>query len=504
VTRLGRNCVVLACMVCFVASAGACRTRRPPVEAPASPEAARPAEPVGRVATPPAPSPLPVPPVAGDRANPGDEATCALVAEPGDAVTTVALAERVDPSHAPHPTNDSERLLFGQIYETLVRVDCHGHPDTGLAASWRLDADGRTWTITLREHARFSDGTRLTAADVRASWSADGTGTELRPRVRRLVQSIVPVDERTLAVTLHSRADAPIALAHTDLAVARPAAGLTWPLGTRTDRAAPRPEASAGAGGAVITIERERVPPIRFLIGPGDPRDLLDRNVDLLLTRDRAALDYAMTLSQFRSVPLEWQRTLVLLAPGRAGQSSSLSEETRHAFASDAVRGEARGATGPFWWETLLNCVVSLPQVREGRVLSPRVLYDTADGAARDVAERLVGLVRAPNPPAQLLDGLLPARNGRTLQRTAGLPAEALARARRLGNDAGYIAALDRRPLDPCRDAWALTDEIPWLDLQAIVPLVETRLRAIVRKGRGGIVAVWDGGLHNVGADASR
>ena len=120
------------------------------------------------------------------------------------------------------------------------------------------------------------------------------------------------------------------------------------------------------------------------------------------------------------------------------------------------------------------------------RRVQPRVVYDTADDAARDVAERLVGSVRG------------------AFQRTTGLSGGQLARARLLGNDAGYIVALERQPLDPCRDARLLADAAPWLDLQTIVPLVETRLRAIVRNGRAGIVAEWDGGMHLAGGDAAR
>ena len=164
----------------------------------------------------------PPPAVAGDPARSRDDAECALTAEPGEPITTVALGEPVDPAHAPHPTNDSERLLFRQLYETLLRADCHGHAVPGLASEWRLDADGRTWIVVLREHARFSDGTPLTAAAIRASWVEPGDEEALRPRVRRLVESVAAVDDTTLAVTLRTRrGEAPLALAHTDLAIAR-------------------------------------------------------------------------------------------------------------------------------------------------------------------------------------------------------------------------------------------------------------------------------------------
>ena len=278
------------------------------------------------IPVPPPPTPAPQtpspgappsePPPSPAATAPGPATTsldCALIAEPGEPIATVALVDRVDPSNAPRPSNESEHLLFRQLYETLIRVDCKGRVRPGLAESWRLDADGRTWIVTLREHARFSDGTPVTSTDVRAGWMRDGAGDELLPHVSRLVQSVVPLDDRTVAIALRSpRVDMPLALAHTDLAIARPAAASRWPLGTRTDGAAPEPDAPAAAVDSVITVRRDNLPSLRFVVAPGDPRDLLDRGLDLLLTRDPAALDYAATLPHFQSVPLEWQRIHVL------------------------------------------------------------------------------------------------------------------------------------------------------------------------------------------------
>src|SRR5262245_3159866 len=96
-----------------------------------------------RVARTPAAG-LPNPPQA-DRPLDGTQARideCALIAGPGEPVATVGLSEPIDPSNAPSPSNDSERLLFRQLFETLVRVDCMGRVAPGLATSWHLDADG--------------------------------------------------------------------------------------------------------------------------------------------------------------------------------------------------------------------------------------------------------------------------------------------------------------------------------------------------------------------------
>jgi Bacterial extracellular solute-binding proteins, family 5 Middle len=405
---------------------------------------------------------------------------CAVIAAPGQPLATVALPDRIDPSNAPRPSNESERLLFRQLYETLVRVDCMGHVRPGLAASWRLDADGRTWIVTLRENARFADGTPVTADLVRASWIYDAGGDVLRPDVGRLVQSVVAVNDRTLAVLLlRPQTEAPIALAHPDLAIAKLVAGSSWPVGTRSGRITAVVDEPPAKPASALTITRDDLTPIRFLPASGDPRDFLDAGVDLLLTRDPAALDYARTLPQFQLVPLAWQRTHLLLVPDRSRPLSLQSEQARQRLAADAVRGEARGAQAPFWWQMLADCEVSPASPRSQSSPAPRIVFDANDGAARDLAERFVGLG--------------------TYERATGLTGRALAQARRLGTDGGYLMSVDSRPVDPCRDLHDLMEAAPWLDPEAIVPLVETRLQAIVRRGRTGISTEWDGGITLAG-----
>ena len=39
-----------------------------------------------------------------------------------------------------------------------------------------------------------------------------------------------------------------------------------------------------------------------------------------------------------------------------------------------------------------------------------------------------------------------------------------------------------------------------WLDPATIVPLVETRSQAVVRRGRAGLTTEWDGGVLIAGA----
>jgi hypothetical protein len=446
------------------------------------------------------------PPAAQTPAVPRPEADapeCALVSEPGEPIEAVGLADRVDPANAPRPSNDSERLVFRQLYETLIRVDCRGRAVPGLASSWRLEPDGRTWIVTLRDGAHFSDGTDVTAADIRAAWARDASG-ELRPQTNRLVQSVSLAGDRAVAVTLLSRrTDAPAALAHPDLAIAKPVDGSPWPLGTRGSRigADGRPAAAA----RTVTVVRDALPAIRFLVASADARDLLDQGADLLITRNPAVLGYAATLSQVQTLPLAWQHTHVLAVPGRPRSSPVLSEEQRQVLANDAVRGEARGAREPFWWQTATDCAVPAAPPRSQTAPTPRIVYDAGDSAARDLAERLVGLGRVSSPAATaLLDALLPNRAKGTFQRATGLSGAALALARRQGADAGYVLSVETQPIEPCRELQVLTEASRWLDPASLVPLVETRARAIVRRGRSGITLEADGGVVLTGQAGAR
>jgi peptide/nickel transport system substrate-binding protein len=52
------------------------------------------------------------------------------------------------------------------VYDTLIATDLRNQPIPQLAREWSLADDGRTWTFTLHEGAKWHDGTPLTAEDV--------------------------------------------------------------------------------------------------------------------------------------------------------------------------------------------------------------------------------------------------------------------------------------------------------------------------------------------------
>lgn len=400
----------------------------------------------------------------------------------------LALTEVIAPRHAPVAANDSERLLFRQLYEGLVELDCEGKVIPGLAGSWAAGDSRRTWILTLRDGASFWDGTRVTAQDVISGWQTTAEHSTLPIDPARAVA----LDESTLRVELPEEAGLSM-LAHPDLAVARRDPGRAWPEGTGAFRIEERPGPAGGRLG-VAAVSTRGGPEIQLDSGT-DPRDLLDAGADFLTTRDPLAIDYAAALPAYRSRPLPWDRTYVLLSPE---SSPALGRGTLEDLARNAVRGEARAPEGPHWWNEMAACqpggvAVVAPGSRPRTTIpgpANRLVYPRTDRRAGELAERLVSVIgsSAGNPPPSrfLGPGVV----------AMGLAPDALSAALRERYEAGYLLPLERRPLDPCRQTRALLDRAPWLAQRLAHPpltaLVETRALAIAGTGMS---AIWVDGL---------
>ncbi len=95
--------------------------------------------------------------------------------------------------------------LFSLMYETLLDID----PITadyrpGLARAWRISDDKRTFTFTLDERARWSDGTPITTADVRWTFDAIMAPTNLTGPHKVALERFAPpevVDLHTIKFT---------------------------------------------------------------------------------------------------------------------------------------------------------------------------------------------------------------------------------------------------------------------------------------------------------------
>jgi oligopeptide transport system substrate-binding protein len=90
-----------------------------------------------------------------------------------DPPMTVSVQEAPETYHPHHAETLGEVFLAKSLYETLVtRSGRTGVLSPALAESWVHDEEFQVFTFTLREDARWSDGSPVTADDVRASWLA--------------------------------------------------------------------------------------------------------------------------------------------------------------------------------------------------------------------------------------------------------------------------------------------------------------------------------------------
>lgn len=241
----------------------------------------------------------------------------------------IALTDTIRPDRAPIPHNRSERLLFNQLYETLVRVDCSGDLQPGLAESWTCTEDSTVWVFRLRENARFWDGTRVTADDVRRAWA----GSQSCPRSSgrsspwtwfdSRARSISTLDARRLAIRLpEPQARFPYLLAHPATAIAAEREGWTWKVGSgpcrlRASDPAPRPDLECRPNSHHPDAPAWKK--LTFRIMPGaDPRDLLTEDPDLALVRDLEDVRFYEDATGFSVAALPWDRLYLLVMPPEA------------------------------------------------------------------------------------------------------------------------------------------------------------------------------------------
>lgn len=69
------------------------------------------------------------------------------------------------------PVERDMMSIYDLVYETLIVIDDNYLPSPGVAESWEMSSNGRTWTFRLRK-STFSNGVPLTAGDVVATAQA--------------------------------------------------------------------------------------------------------------------------------------------------------------------------------------------------------------------------------------------------------------------------------------------------------------------------------------------
>ena len=108
-------------------------------------------------------------------------------------------------------SNTYDSYVCSLIFEPLVTVDASGEYVPYLA-DWELSDDKLTYTFTLKDGIKFSDGTDMTAEDVAYSYSVPAEDDYAGPRlnVANAIADIKVIDDKTVAFTMASASPANI------------------------------------------------------------------------------------------------------------------------------------------------------------------------------------------------------------------------------------------------------------------------------------------------------
>ncbi len=171
---------LVAVMLVAILLLSACGTPAPPAAPTEAPTAAPTA--------PPTPAPTPTP--AGPTGS-----------------LTVALSTFAEDTFLPWNGGVARQTYLGLIYEFLFYVDPETvEPQPGLATSWEMSPDGKTWTFELREGVQFHEGWgELTAEDVKYSWERmidENSIGSPAGQLRDLFDTIEVVDPYTIVANL--------------------------------------------------------------------------------------------------------------------------------------------------------------------------------------------------------------------------------------------------------------------------------------------------------------
>lgn len=133
----------------------------------------------------------------------------AAPAEPENpAVLRVALTQDIDSLNPFLATLQSSTELGRLNYEFLTAYDPKDqHAIPGLAESWRTSPDRLTWTYTIRDGMKWSDGEAITADDVAFTYNKimnDEAAGEANGNFVENFQSVTARDDRTLVIRTKS------------------------------------------------------------------------------------------------------------------------------------------------------------------------------------------------------------------------------------------------------------------------------------------------------------
>ncbi|MGL5810018.1 MAG: ABC transporter substrate-binding protein [Nocardioides sp.] len=119
---------------------------------------------------------------------------------------TVALLNEVDSFNPFLGVEAPSYEMWGLTYDYLVGYSMTDmSPEPSLATEWETSADGLTWTFTMRDDVTWSDGKKLTAADVAYTYTRviEGEAEQQNwSNYLKSVESVTAPDDTTVVMTL--------------------------------------------------------------------------------------------------------------------------------------------------------------------------------------------------------------------------------------------------------------------------------------------------------------
>ena len=139
----------------------------------------------------------------------------------------------LDPSAA--ASTAIAEVVYGNVFETLVRLAPDASIVPGLASAWRIAPDGLAYTFTLRPGVRFHDGTPFDAQTVKFTLDRARAADSTNPQKSLLgaVRAVEIVDPLTVRVVLAHRAGGLLQ------SLAMPAFAMLAPASAATNASAP-------------------------------------------------------------------------------------------------------------------------------------------------------------------------------------------------------------------------------------------------------------------------
>jgi len=135
----------------------------------------------------------------------GASPTQGASASPASKVLRMARNSEPFSPFVPWQIDDNPALFISvNVYDSLLRTTKDGTGvEPGLATKWESTADGLTWTFTLRDGVKFSDGSAMKASDVKASLDLARNGEKSGWKDNyKAIKEITASDDKTVKITL--------------------------------------------------------------------------------------------------------------------------------------------------------------------------------------------------------------------------------------------------------------------------------------------------------------